>query len=367
MKVLVINAGSATLKYKLVQVANGGTSVLAQGGEELVAGHEAAVRHLLPRLPASPEAIAHRCVHGGDRFGAVAPLTDAVIAELERLTPLDPLHGEATLAGIRATASLELPVMVAFDTAFHQPLPAVAARYAVPTAAPVRRYGFHGWSFRSVMERYSELTGNPAPTLIVLHLGGGASAAAIRAGRSVDTSMGLSPLEGLVMATRPGDTDPGVLLQLLREGHTEASLTELLYRCSGLMALAGDGDLRRLLARDDEAARLAIELFCYRTRKYIGAYLAVLEGQAEAIVFTGGVGEHSSAIRRRIAGPLQWAGVELGEDHDSVQEGCISPVGTRLPVWVIPTREEELIAREVAQHLGGALGRPSATADRGST
>lgn len=351
MHVLVINAGSATLKYKLVRVAGEALTIVAQGREELAAGHGRAVAHLLGTLPVAPDAVAHRCVHGGDRFGALAPITDAVLTDLEALVPLDPLHGEAALAGIRATRHLPVPNVAAFDTAFHRTLPPVATRYAVPASRVIHRYGFHGWSYLSVLERYTELTGRPDPTLIILHLGSGASAAAIREGRSVDTSMGLSPLEGLVMGTRPGDLDAGVLLELLREGHTEATLTDLLYRRSGLTALAGEADLRPLLARQDPEARLAIDLFCYRVRKYVGAYLAVLEGAAEAIVFTGGIGEHSSVIRGRIAAPFAWAGVALGEDGDWVREERISREESRLAVWVIPTREEELIARETARLL----------------
>jgi acetate kinase len=351
MHVLVINAGSATLKYKLVQVNGDALRIVSEGREELDQGHGEAVTRLLGTLPARPDAVAHRWVHGGARFGDVALVTDTVLAELEALLPLNPLHGEATLAGILATRHLGVPVLVAFDTAFHDTLPPVARRYAVPAVHAVQRYGFHGWSYRSVMERYIELTGRLSPSLIVLHLGGGASAAAIRDGQSVDTSMGLSVLEGLVMGTRPGDIDAGVLLHLLRTGHTAATLTDLLYRHSGLQALAGESDVRQLLARRDADAEFAIELFCYRARKYVGAYLAVLEGRAEAIIFTGGIGEGSSVIRGRIATPFAWAGLVMGGDHDGVREGRISAAGSRLEAWVIPTREEELIAREAARLL----------------
>ncbi|MBL8980304.1 MAG: acetate kinase [Gemmatimonadetes bacterium] len=356
MHVLVINAGSATLKYKLVRVNGDALRILAEGREELDHGHGEAVTRLLGTLPARPDAVAHRWVHGGDRFGDVALVTDAVIAELESLLPLNPLHGEGTLAGLRATRHLGVPVVAAFDTAFHRTLPPVARRYAVPAETAVHRYGFHGWSCRSVMERYVELTGRANPSLIVLHLGNGASATAIRDGRSVDTSMGLSVLEGLVMGTRPGDIDAGVLLHLLRTGHTPETLTDLLYRRSGLQALAGESDVRPLLARRDSDAAFALELFCYRVRKYVGAYLAVLEGRAQALIFTGGIGEGSSLIRGRIATPLAWAGLAYGEDHDGTREGRISAAGSRLEAWVIPTREEELIAREAARLLGAPGG-----------
>ena len=353
MRVLVINAGSATLKYKLVEVTGPALRILAHGRTELDGGYGEAVTTLLGRLPAEPEAVAHRCVHGGERFGALAAITDAVITELEALIPFDPLHGEAALAGIRAARHLPVPQVAAFDTAFHRTLPPVATRYAIPGDRQLHRYGFHGWSYQSIVERYAELTGTASPSLIVLHLGNGASAAAIRDGRSVDTSMGLSPLEGLVMGTRPGDLDPGIVLELLREGHTHESLTDLLYRRSGLCALAGVADLRPLLTRTDDAARLAVELFCYRVRKYVGAYLAVLEGRLDALVFTGGIGEHASSIRRRVVEPFGWAGLVLGEDGDWVREERISAPASRVGVWVIPTREEELIARETARRLEG--------------
>lgn len=354
MHVLVVNAGSATLKYKLVHVSDPTVRVVAQGRVELAGGHGAAVTRLLGTLPVAPAVVAHRCVHGGDRFGALATITDQVLADLEALVPLDPLHGEAAIAGIRATRALGVPMVAAFDTAYHRTLPAVARRYAAPLPADLHRFGFHGWSYQSVVERYVELTNRQAPNLIVLHLGSGASAAVIRGGVSVDTSMGLSPLEGLVMGTRPGDLDPGVMLALLRQGHSEASLTDLLYRRSGLLALAGESDLRPLLARDDADARLAIDLFCYRVRKYVGAYLAVLEGTAEAIIFTGGIGEHASRVRRQVAEAFEWAGLVLGEDGDWVREERISAPGARLEAWVIPTREEELIAREAARFVTSA-------------
>lgn len=353
MHVLVVNAGSATLKFKLVRVAGRELKIVAQGREELAQGHGRAVAHLLAGLPVRPDAVAHRCVHGGERFTSLVPVDEAVVRDLEDLIPLDPLHGGAALAGIIATFGLGVPLVAAFDTAFHSSIPDFARRYALPNLAGVHRYGFHGWSYLSIVERYTELTGTADPSLIVLHLGSGASAAAIRRGKSVDTSMGMSPLEGLVMGTRPGDLDPGVLLHLLRNGYNEERLAELLYRQSGLLGIAGDSDVRALLRRDDDDARLALEMFCYRVRKYIGAYLAVLEGAEEAIVFTGGVGEHSSVLRRQIAGPFGWAGLTLGEDGDWVREQRISTKASRLHAWVIPTREEEMIARATAVLLQG--------------
>jgi acetate kinase len=353
MHVLVVNAGSATLKFKLVRVAGRELKIVAQGREELAQGHGRAVAHLLANLPVKPDAVAHRCVHGGERFTTLVPIDEKVVRDLEELIPLDPLHGGAALAGIVATLGLGVPLVAAFDTAYHSTVPDVARRYALPPMEGVHRYGFHGWSFLSVVERYTELTGKVDPSLIVLHLGSGASCSAILHGKSVDTSMGMSPLEGLVMGTRPGDLDPGVLLHLMRNGYDEQKLADLLYRQSGLFGIAGDSDVRALLRRDDDDARLALEMFCYRVRKYIGSYLAVLEGATEAIVFTGGVGEHSSVIRRQIAGPFGWAGLFLGEDGDWVREERISTDESRLHAWVIPTREEEMIARATAVLLQG--------------
>lgn len=353
MRVLVINTGSATLKYKLVRTDGAAPEVLASGREALAGGHADAVRGLLADLPAAPDLVAHRVVHGGDRFGELAEVNEAILRDLEETIPLDPLHNAPALAGIRATLNLGIPVVAAFDTAFHQNMPEVASRYALPALPGIRRYGFHGWSFRSVVERYGELTGNRNPTLVVLHLGSGASAAAIRAGRSVDTSMGMSPLEGLVMGTRPGDLDAGVLLHLLRRGYSEEALVELLYRRSGLLGLAGESDVERLLAREDEEARFALEMFCYRARKYLGAYLAVLEGDTEAVVFTGGIGQNSGTIRRRIAAPFRWAGIRLEGDGDYVTEGPISAPDSSPAVWVIPTREEEAIASAASRLVAG--------------
>jgi acetate kinase len=231
-------------------------------------------------------------------------------------------------------------------------LPERAFRYAIPRSAPdeVRRYGFHGLSHQYLVERYAELTGSAKPTLVTLHLGGGASAAAVSAGVSIDTSMGMSPLEGLVMGTRAGDLDPAVVLDLLARAGSVAALEEILNEGSGLQALAGDSDMRVLLARDDPEARLAVEIFCYRARKYVGAYLAALGG-AEAIVFSGGIGENSPEIRRRIAGRLEWFGLELDEALNRAGAGRISTARSRLHAYVIPTDEELLMARQALAAL----------------
>jgi acetate kinase len=350
MRILVINCGSTTLKYKLLAVNPDAVQVLAEAAKELRGGYRAAVASALSSLPQPPDAIAHRVVHGGDRLPDVVEVDTRVLNQLRELGPLAPLHNGPALEGIEATLGLEVPLVAAFDTAFHRTLPECAWRYAVPPALGVRRYGFHGWSHRSVMERYALLSGNPRPTIITLHLGSGCSAAAIRQGTSVDTSMGLTPLEGLVMGTRPGDLDPGLLIHLMQQGMTLDRLRHLLNYESGLEALAGSHDMRALLGRDDPAARVAIDVFCYRILKYVGAYLAVLEG-AEAIVFTGGIGENSPEIRRRVCERLSWAGIELDHSRNAGGEERISTAAAQIAVYAIKTDEERVIAREAERLL----------------
>lgn len=350
MRILVINCGSATLKYKLLERTGRGFNKLAGDTLELRAGYRAAVGELIGKLPHRPDAIAHRVVHGGHLFGDVALIDASVLNVLRELSPIDPLHGGPALEGIEATLGLDLPLIAAFDTAFHKSLPPRASRYALPEMGDARRYGFHGWSHRSVMERYAELSGNPRPTIISLHLGSGCSAAAIQRGNSIDTSMGFTPLEGLVMGTRPGDLDPGILLYLMERGMTLNRLRRFLYKEAGLQGLAGTSDMRELLRREDEPARLAIEIFCYRVLKYIGAYLMVLGG-AEAIVFTGGIGEHSPEIRRRICRELGWLGFALDEERNLRGEECISTPGSRLGAYAIAADEESVIAREAGALL----------------
>ena len=314
-------------------------------------GYRATVEDLLSRLPARPDAFAHRVVHGGEHFVDSVLVDHPALQALRQVTSLAPRHNGPALEGIEATMPAGVPLVAAFDTAFHRTLPEVAWRYALPDSAGVRRYGFHGWSHRFVAERYAELAGSPEPTIVTLHLGGGCSAAAIRRGVSVDTSMGHTPLEGLVMGTRAGDLDPGVLLHLLRNGMSLDGLVRLLNHEAGLLGLAGTSDMRELLRRSDPAAELAVELFCYRARKYVGAFLAVLEG-AEAVVFTGGIGERSPEIRRRICERLAWAGLELDEERNKAGGGRISTDDSPLAGYAIATDEERLIAREAARLLG---------------
>ena len=353
MRILVINCGSTTLKYKLFAADQSGLGPLAAGLVEVRGAYRDAVTGALKALPDRPDAIAHRVVHGGDRFSDAVRVDVRVLNLLRELGPLAPLHNDAALEGIEATLALGVPMVAAFDTAFHHTLPEHVRRYALPELEGVRRYGFHGWSHRSVMERYSELSGNPRPTLVTLHLGSGCSAAAIRAGRSVDTSMGFTPLEGLVMGSRPGDLDPGILTHLMHQGLTLGQLRHLLNSESGLRGLAGTDDMRELLRREDEAAALAVEIFCYRALKYVGAYLTVLGG-AEAIVFTGGIGERSPRIRERICRGLAWLGLDLDPARNARSEERISRAASPLGAYAIPSDEERVIAREAWRLLAGS-------------
>jgi acetate kinase len=350
MHVLVINCGSATLKFKLFEATGAELRVVAAQTVEIAGPYRGAVDRALTTLPVLPDVIAHRVVHGGGHLPELARIDAQVLGILRELSPLAPLHNGPALQGIEATLGAGVPLIAALDSAFHQTLPPRAWRYALPDFPGIRRYGFHGWSHRFVTERYAELTGSPEPTIITLHLGSGCSAAAIRQGRSVDTSMGYSPLEGLVMGTRAGDLDPGILTHLLREGSSLQDLERMLYQESGLKALAGTADMRELLRRTDQAAELALELFCYRIRKAVGAYLAALEG-AEALVFTGAIGENASEIRRRVCEPMGWAGLRLDPERNGRSELRISADGSPLGAYAIPTDEEGLIAREAVALL----------------
>jgi len=299
------------------------------------------------------DAVGIRVVHGGSRFVAPARVDDAVIAAIGELAELAPLHNPAALKVIEETrrAMPGVPIVTVFDTAFHQTMPPVAWRYAVPADLGVRRYGFHGISYSYVSSRVD------AKRHIVCHLGNGASVCALRDGKSVDTSMGFTPMEGLVMGTRAGDVDPGVILYLLRQGKSEAQLDDLLNHNSGLLGVSGrSADVRELqqAARDgDGAADFALELFAYRAAKYVGAYAAVLGG-INALTFTAGIGEHSADVRARICSRLAFFGIVLDEDknrEERTNERRISrgPVD----VWVIPTNEELEIARMTFAELAG--------------
>ncbi|MCF1596822.1 acetate kinase [Streptomyces muensis] len=396
-RVLVLNSGSSSVKYQLLDMGGGGRlamglverigeetsrlrhTPLAAGGETRewtapVADHDAALKAVSAELAKdglgldSPElaAIGHRVVHGGQRFTEPTVVDDAVLAEIERLIPVAPLHNPANLTGIRTAQALrpDLPQVAVFDTAFHTTMPESAARYAIDIetadAHRIRRYGFHGTSHAYVSRATAELLGR-APedvNVIVLHLGNGASASAVRGGRCVDTSMGLTPLEGLVMGTRSGDTDPAVIFHLARVGGMSiAEIDTLLNKKSGLIGLCGDNDMREIRRRideGDERAQLAFDIYIHRLKKYIGAYYAVL-GRVDAIAFTAGVGENAAPVREAAVAGLEQLGLAVDAELNAVRADgprLISPAGARVAVAVVPTDEELEIARQTYALVG---------------
>jgi acetate kinase len=395
MQVLALNTGSSSIKFQVfASEGAGGPRRLAHGaierlGEKATLGfeaegraplraterigdHAAGVQRVLDwttRTVGRVDAVGHRVVHGGLRFTAPVTIDEEVIGEIEALERLAPLHNAPALAGIRAVSAQlpGAPMVAVFDTAFHATLPDHASRYAIPWELAerhgIRRYGFHGTSYRSVLARYLALTGIPRERtrVVALHLGNGASAAAIAAGRSVDTSMGLTPLEGLVMGTRSGDLDPAIVTQLARaEGVTADTVVRWLNERSGLLGLSGlSADVRELLAAEatDARARLALDVFCHRARKYVGAYLAVLGG-ADALIFTGGIGEHAPEIRERICRGLGWTGLAVDAARNGAARGVEARIdrdGSALAVWTIPTDEERVIAEDTLACLAGRV------------
>jgi acetate kinase len=374
MNVLALNCGSSSVKFRLVAVEPGAPPAagraLAERTEAVREGdHASAVHHALElaRRAGPIEAVGHRVVHGGPRFTAPALIDDTIIDAIEALEVLAPLHNRPSLAGIRAcrdALGAAIPMVAVFDTAFHARLREAAARYAIPWELAerhgIRRLGFHGISYAWATARAATLLDRAVADLklVVLHLGSGCSAAAIRGGVSVDTSMGLTPLEGLVMGTRSGDLDPAILGVLMRGERVSLDQVEdWLNEGSGLKGLAGSADTRDLLAREasDPRARLALDIFCHRARKYLGAYLAVLEG-ADAVVFTGGVGEHQAEIRRRIAAGFEWCGLALDPGRNTANpgaDGVISREGSAIRALVVAADEERMIAAETAACVHG--------------
>jgi acetate kinase len=394
--VLVINAGSSSLKYSLVDAGTGDalatglverigepSGVLTHNGpdgqqhrtERAVASHEDALRDAIaafeehgPSLEDTEiAAVGHRVVHGGARFGDPVLVDDELIDKVHELVPLAPLHNPANLEGLQVARKLfpDLPQVAVFDTAFHQTLPEHAYTYAVPLAwrdeHRIRRYGFHGTSHRFVSKEAARFLGTPADELdaIVLHLGNGASVTAVQGGRSVDTSMGLTPLEGLVMGTRSGDLDPAIHAHLFRQlGWSLDEIDRALNRDSGLKGLSGHNDFReleRLREAGDERARLAFDVYCYRIKKYVGAYYAVL-GHVDAVVFTAGVGQHSPAVRAASLAGLGRLGIEVDPARNTGPvDGptVVSPDGAEVAVLVVPTNEEWEIARQTLAVVDG--------------
>ncbi len=397
MRVLVLNTGSSSVKYEVFATRDDGLASLASGLVEGI-GEEAGASHLTPadatrrtdtvrvddhdaalglvvdalagsHLDEGLAAVGHRVVHGGEAFAEPTVLTDAVVERLDDLSPLAPLHNPPAVAGIRVARErwADLPHVAVFDTAFHQTLPPTAYRYAVPEDwyrdHGVRRFGFHGTSHRCVAGLAATALGRPLADLklITLHLGNGASACAIDDGRSVDTSMGLSPLAGLVMGTRSGDLDPGVVFHLVRAGMSVDEVERTLNRASGLLGVGGSNDVRRLreaAAAGDDAARLALDVMARRVRAYVGAYLAELGG-LDAVVFTAGIGEHDPATRAAVIEPLAHLGLVLDPAANAAADAAdgpvrISPVGTAPAVLVIATAEEATIAADTLAVMDGA-------------
>lgn len=371
--VLVINSGSSSLKYAVVEPSSG--TMVADGiveriGDGPVADHGAALQEAFRQLAESGQpleslglfAVGHRVVHGGPDLFEPTWVDHAMIAELEELAPLAPLHNPPAVLGIRVAreALPDLPHIAVFDTAFFHALPAAAATYAIDRDVAqqwrIRRYGFHGTSHSYVSEQAAAYLDRPLESLnqIVLHLGNGASASAIAGGRPIDTSMGLTPLEGLVMGTRSGDIDPGIISYLSRTaGLSIEDIETMLNKRSGMLGLGGEIDFRVIHKRiesGDLAAQLAYDVYIHRLRKYVGAYLALL-GDTDAITFTAGVGENDAAVRRDALSGLAALGIELDDRlNDSRDKGArrISTTESRTTVLVIPTDEELAIAQACA-------------------
>jgi acetate kinase len=387
--ILVLNSGSSSIKFALYSPAREparllhgmisgigatpGFSAADADGKPLPAElpaagpltHDIALARLfewLDRRQAGAPLLGagHRVVHGGERYAAPCRLDAATFAALEQLVPLAPLHQPHNLAGIRALMRLQpaLPQVACFDTAFHAGQAAVARDFALPrefTAAGVRRYGFHGLSYEYIAGALPAHFGARASGRVVIaHLGAGASLCATKDGKSIATTMGFTALEGLVMGTRSGTIDPGVLFYLMREkSMTPAQVEDLLYRRSGLLGVSGiSSDMRELLASASPHAREAVELFCYRAAREIGSLAAALEG-LDALVFTAGIGERAAPVRARICELCRWLGVELDEAANRENRTLISTPGSKVAVCVIPTDEEIVIARHTQRLLGG--------------
>jgi acetate kinase len=397
MNIFVVNSGSSSIKYQLFRwpaerpVCSGLAEriglenatithkTLVYGQEKTtqhalaLPDHEAGLREVVALLssptvgairdPAEIDVVGHRVVHGGEQFATTTEIDEHVKAAIRELFALAPLHNPANYRGIEVAERLfpQARQVAVFDTAFHQTLPEYAFRYALPTRFyaehRLRVYGFHGTSHQYVAAQAGQHLGNPAARLITIHLGNGCSMAAVRDGRSVDTSMGFSPLAGLVMGTRSGDLDPAVVLYLQSQlGYTAAEVNTLLNKQSGMRGLTGFSDMRDIgpaVARGDAAAELAYALYAYRIRKYIGAYTAVLNG-LDALVFTAGVGENDALVRSRACQDLDFFGITLDEEKNQMLTlglRDISRAESRVRILVIPTNEELEIARQCAQLL----------------
>ncbi len=411
MNILVLNCGSSSLKFQLIstsldQISQDTERVLAKGHIERIGGAavmsfvgtgdevyrsagpikdtraalDAALQWIASEKSAIEgvhdhsdiHAVGHRVVHGGEHFSESVLITDTVLRGIDDCIELAPLHNPANIQGIKAARSIfgkAMPQAVVFDTAFHHKLPERAYLYAIPyqfyRRHKIRRYGFHGTSHRYIAYRYRITRDIPreAVNIITIHLGNGCSIAAIKGGDPIDTSMGFTPLEGLVMGSRSGDIDPAIIEFICqKEGLSVQEVDSILNKQSGLLGISGlTNDMRELIAESDESgdrrARLAIDIFCYRVRKYIGSYLAAMNG-ADSIVFSGGIGENSARIRSAICADMGWLGVELDEERNNEtvngRESTISREGSRFDISVIPTNEELMIARDTVRLIAAA-------------
>lgn len=377
---LTLNAGSSTLKFALfeavglVRVAGGSVEGIGTGEGRLHLGgrdervrsddHAHALSHVLDWMHARGDdrylfAAGHRVVHGGPRHTSPVRIDDRVCAELAKLIPLAPLHQPHNLAAITALRQLQpgLPQVACFDTAFHRTQPELAQRYALPRGlsdAGILRYGFHGISYEYIAEALPRLAGAMPPRTIVAHLGNGASLCALAQGRSIATTMGFTPLDGVPMGTRPGHLDPGIVLYLLKElGQSAAEIEHTLYHESGLLGVSGiSSDMRTLLASDDARAREAVDLFVYRVGREIGSLAAALGG-LDALVFTAGIGEHAAPIRARICESAAWLGAVCDHEANTAGHARIDAKESRVSLWVIPTDEESMIARHTRKVVTG--------------
>lgn len=363
--ILVINSGSSSIKYQLIDTET--SNSLMQGTIERVTDHKLAFEQMLTelrKLEQQPIAIAHRVVHGGERFSAPAIIDQEVEHAIEQLIPLAPLHNPGNLAGIRAGkhAFPGTSQVAVFDTAFHQSMPSSSYTYAIDQDLAknlgIRKYGFHGSSHSFVSKSAAKFLGIEPSSFnaVILHLGNGASACAIKGGKSFDTSMGMTPLAGLVMGSRSGDIDPAVIFYLIRQGgFTAEKVDELLNKQSGLLGVSGVSDFRDLLEKaqlGDQRAKLALELFVERIRHYLGAYAARL-GRLDAVVFTGGIGENSQVLRQMVCENMEILGLSIDEDLNKSKDNSPRKISRGVvPILVIPTNEELEIAMQAQLALG---------------
>ena len=394
MKILVLNCGSSSVKYKLIDLDGVNQNVMAEGGVEKLGlpdsflkfkfngekvtittsmpNHEVAVRVILDNLTSEKygcikdfgeiDAVGHRIVHGGEKFNTSVIITDEVIAKVKECYDLAPLHNPANITGIEAISAImpDVPQVGVFDTAFHQTMPAYAYMYALPYEAyekyGIRRYGFHGTSHRYVARRACDFLGLDYETqrIITCHIGNGGSITAVKDGKSVDTSMGLTPVEGLMMGTRCGDVDPAALLYIQqKEGFSTADMQKLINKKSGVLGVSGVSsdmrDIENAVAAGNERAQLALDMYEYRITKYIGAYTAALGG-VDVIVFTGGVGENQTGTREKICRQLEFLGIDFDAEKNKTrgEEIELTRQGSKVRVVVIPTDEEYMIACDTA-------------------